>query len=220
MMLAIGSAIAKLGPVHTDDKVESRQIGEKVESRLLIAGSRSALLPKLNMFNSVNFVESGWFLLIKCWTSFRLCRQCVWGQSDIVDFSQSWPMTMSNSTLSPVCTVPYCGKWCTDAQQNVLNCIVFDHFWPATWKWAGLGTCLKITPRTHDVVKFHQTWQHTSRTRAGKKTKHRTAEKYNGCFAEVTGSHRNYITKILHETCCWKYTIVMCVSVCALSMFC
>jgi len=39
--------------------------------------SRSTLSPMLNMFNSVDFVESGLFLSPECRTSFRLCRQCV-----------------------------------------------------------------------------------------------------------------------------------------------
>ena len=36
--------------------------------------------------NSVDFVESGWFLSPEFPTSFRLCCQCVRGQSDAVDF--------------------------------------------------------------------------------------------------------------------------------------
>jgi len=57
------------GPVHTGDKVEF--------DRLL----RSTLSPKLNMFNLVDFIESGRFFVAgmspECRTSLGLCRQCV-----------------------------------------------------------------------------------------------------------------------------------------------
>jgi len=111
-----------LSQVHTYDIVDSRQnrrqIGDKVdcglrrrfvESRLLLARltlstvSQSTLSPMLNMFNSVDFVESGWFLSPECWTSFGLCRQCIRDQSDMSRLSTE--STVSNSTLSQVCTV-------------------------------------------------------------------------------------------------------------------
>ena len=56
--------------------------------------SRSTLSPKLNMFNSVDFVKSGLFLSPECRTTFRLCCQCVPDKShtvDFVDFLQSQP---------------------------------------------------------------------------------------------------------------------------------
>ena len=59
-----------------DDCLPSVHTGDKAEFDSL---SRSTLSPKLNMFNSVDFVESGWFLSPECRTSFRLCRQCVPG---------------------------------------------------------------------------------------------------------------------------------------------
>ena len=54
-----------------------RQIGDTFCRKSTVAGSQSTLSPKLNMFNSVDFVESGWFLSPECRTSFRLCCQCV-----------------------------------------------------------------------------------------------------------------------------------------------
>jgi len=38
---------------------------------------KSTRSPKLNMFNLVDFVESGWFLSPECRTFFGLCHQCV-----------------------------------------------------------------------------------------------------------------------------------------------
>ena len=45
--------------------------------------SRSTLSPNLNMFNSVDFVESGRLLAPERRTSFRLCRECVPGSTPI-----------------------------------------------------------------------------------------------------------------------------------------
>jgi len=118
-----------LSPIHTDDKVNSRQnrrhsrqwtLSLLFESRLspahltLSTMSWSTLSPKLNMFNSVDFVKVGNFCRPNVERRFdfvssvyrvketrrpcriRLCLQCVQGQRNT--------STMSNSTLSPVCT--------------------------------------------------------------------------------------------------------------------
>ena len=66
--------------VHTANKVEFDSL------------SRSTLSPKLNMFNSVDFVES------QCFLSNVFLPQCR------TTLSNSTKSTVSNSTSSPVCT--------------------------------------------------------------------------------------------------------------------
>jgi len=63
--------------------------------------ARSTFLPKSNMFNLIDFVESGLFLSPVCRTSFRLSLVCM-GPKRLGRLSTK--STMSNSTLLPVRT--------------------------------------------------------------------------------------------------------------------
>jgi len=64
-----------------------------------VAGLRSTLSPKLNMFNSVHFVESRRFLSPECRTPFRLCRMCTAPKRQGRLCRLSTKSTLSNSPL-------------------------------------------------------------------------------------------------------------------------
>jgi len=137
-----------LSPIHTDDKVNSRQnrrhsrqwtLSLLFESRLspahltLSTMSWSTLSPKLNMFNSVDFVKVGNFCRPNVERRFdfvssvyrvketrrpcriRLCLQCVQGQRNT--------STMSNSTVASVYRALRCLLCCR------VPCSVYYSWW-------------------------------------------------------------------------------------------
>ena len=88
----------------------SVQTGDKVKLDSL---SRSTLSPKLNTFNSVDFVESGWFLSPECRTSFRhSVDRFEFDKIDRVEFDLLPLCTViSNSRTLTGCFWWYSVKW-------------------------------------------------------------------------------------------------------------
>jgi len=95
--------------------------------------------------NSVNFIECGWFLSPECQTSFRLCRRCVWGQSDTEPLSTK--LTRSVCTGPKVRLLHQKMRW----SSNSLFC-------PVNSQWGICNGCLCLLQCCDVTVFVSKLW--------------------------------------------------------------